>query len=69
MGLQIDIDARVTVELRRESFTLYVEGNEPTEYDYRDVGAIRSAVFAVEKSDRYLDDHQRRLALWAEETP
>lgn len=69
MGFQIEINARVTVELRRESFILYVGDDDDAtnvatiECDYRDVGAIADAVYRVQRSDRYLDDGPRRQRL------
>lgn len=64
MGLCIDISKRVSVELRRESFRLYVGTDadqvESVEFDYKDFADIQAALFKVEKSDRYLDDFPRR---------
>lgn len=56
MGYIIDIDARVSVELRRESFILVAgtdTDNVAAEYDYRDLPAIVNGIAEVMSSERY----------------
>lgn len=61
MGIQDEINDRVTYELRRDSVIIYVEGSEPIEWDYNDVEAVNAALFKTMKSDRYLDYRGKQL--------
>ena len=66
MGLIIDINERVSVELRRESARLIIDDATPSndiEFDYCDAEAVGAALHKVIKSDRYLDDFARRQKL------
>ena len=60
MGLIVEISPLVSVELRRDSFRLYVDYDDPVpiedpEYRYEEAGPLLAALTAVTKSDRYLD--------------
>lgn len=52
MGLIVDINHRISIELRRESAILYVEGASDVEYDYADIRAITVALKRIAKSER-----------------
>lgn len=74
MGLVIEVNDRVSVELRANSFVLYVGDDAPNslaptiscEIDYLDAEAVATAVRRVVRSDRFIDDRPRRLAERAE---
>jgi hypothetical protein len=55
MGLVIDVTDRVSVELRRESFILYVEDERSVEYNYEDAEAVKTAMATVVMEARYLE--------------
>lgn len=59
VGLIIDISPLVSIELRRDSFRLIVDYDDPfpidPEYRYEEAGALLAALTKVTKSDRYLD--------------
>ena len=60
MGLIVEISPLVSIELRRDSFRLCVDYDDPSpaespEYRYEEAGPLLAALTAVTKSGRYLD--------------
>lgn len=60
MGRIEEVDKRIDVELRLESFVIVGPDGDHHEFDYRDATAIGEALTIVLMSDRYADDQTRR---------
>ncbi len=61
MGIRVEISERVTLELQRESFILYVAGEEEVEYGYENAAEFAAALDRVLRSDRFRDWLSQRL--------
>ena len=54
------INGRIAIELNLQSFSIIGPDGDHRKFDYRDAEAISAALFAVLKSDLFLDDWPRR---------
>jgi hypothetical protein len=61
VGVRVEISRRITVELLRKSFILYIDGERQAQYGYENAGDFAAALDRVLRSDEFRDWLSRRL--------